>query len=191
MNNFNSLEISSSFKFDSRDNTGNPRHGFFLKLDCLYAPEFLDNRYNFFKAAIDTRLFFTLKTFINTTFALRVGGTKIWGKYPFFRAAFLGGSENLRGYSRYRFAGDASIFGQFEMRTNLGKIYLIFPSEFGFHIFGDTGRVFWEEENSNNWHYDYGGGLWISFAQRRLTTSFTLAKSPEKLALYFSLKLMY
>ena len=110
---------------------------------------------------------------------------------PFFNSVCLGGSKNLRGYNRYRFSGDASLFGQFEIRTDLGPILLIFPGRFGFHIFSDTGRVFLKNEESNKWHSDYGGGLWISFANRMMTTTLTFAKSEEKLAIYFGLKFMY
>ena len=30
----------------------------------------------------------------------QAGGQKVWGKYPWFEAAFLGGSDNVRGYGR-------------------------------------------------------------------------------------------
>ncbi len=188
---YNSFELNSSFKFDNRDNISNPYKGFYFKLSLAYSPDFLDNSYNYLRSDIDTRLFFTLKTISRTTFALRLGGTKIFGKYSFFNAAFLGGSKNLRGFNRYRFSGDASVFGQFELRTYLGPVFLIFPGKFGIHFFSDTGRVFLKDETSKKWHYDYGGGIWISFANRMMTTVLTFAKSDEKLAFYFSLKFMY
>ena len=42
------------------------------------------------------------------TLAARVGGQKNWGRYPWYEAAFLGGSDNVRCYDRNRFAGDSS-----------------------------------------------------------------------------------
>ena len=191
MGDYNTFEIFSSFEFDTRDNAANPFKGFYFRFNALYSPDILDNNYKYFKSELDIRLFFNLKIIKRTVFALRIGGAKILGDYPFFNAAFLGGSDNLRGFSRYRFSGDASVFGQFEVRTDLGSANIIIPGRFGFHIFGDTGRVFLNNEKSDKWHYDYGGGLWLSFANRMMTTAISFAKSEEKFGFYFSLKFMY
>ena len=48
--------------------------------------------------------------------AARVGGRRVWGEYPWFEAAFVGGSKNLRGYRKNRFAGDASLYGASRLR---------------------------------------------------------------------------
>ena len=36
----------------------------------------------------------------NPVLALRGGGTKLWGEFPFHEAAFAGGSHSLRGFQR-------------------------------------------------------------------------------------------
>lgn len=56
-----------------------------------------------------------------TTFAFRSGFGKLCGMYPFFKAEFLGGTNNLRGFRRERFSGDASIWGQTEIRAHIGR----------------------------------------------------------------------
>ena len=48
--------------------------------------------------------------------AARVGGRKVFGEYPWFESAFVGGSKNLRGYRKNRFAGDGSLYGSVEAR---------------------------------------------------------------------------
>ncbi|MCP5106383.1 MAG: BamA/TamA family outer membrane protein, partial [bacterium] len=188
---FQSLALISSLQYDGRDKSGNPHKGFFLKLDGSYAPEWTDNRYAFFKSGFDMRFYLPINIFRDMTAAFRVGGSKVWGDYPFFNAVFLGGAHDLRGYNRKRFSGDAALFGQVELRTYLGRVKLIFPGRLGFHVFSDMGRVFKDGESSDTWHSSYGGGLWLSFADRMLNTSITFAKSPEKLTIYFALKLMY
>ena len=63
--------------------------------------------------------------------AARVGGRKVWGEYPWFEAAFVGGSKSLRGYRKNRFAGDASLYGSVEARLWLFKGRLIAPGRWG------------------------------------------------------------
>lgn len=191
LGNFKSFELASSLQFDTRDKAANPHKGVFLKLDCSYTPKLFDSRYNFVKSGIDARFFLPLKAVTDMTVALRLGGTKIWGDYPFFNSVFLGGGSDLRGYSKKRFSGDAALFGQLEFRAYLGRVKLILPGRLGFHLFGEAGRVFGAGESSRKWHPGYGGGIWIAFVNRMVNTSFTVAKSPEKFVIYFALRLMY
>ncbi len=112
---FKTLNLELGFQFDSRDNEGNAKEGIFFNLMGHYFPELLDVREHFIKTKFDLRGFLTAETFTDITLALRFGGGKIWGNYPFFDGLFLGGFENLRGYNRERFAGDAALFAQSEM----------------------------------------------------------------------------
>ena len=70
--------------------------------------------------------------------AARVGGRQLWGEYPWFEAAFIGGSRNLRGYRKNRFGGDASLYGSLEARLWLFRGRLIAPGRWG--VFGLDGR---------------------------------------------------
>ncbi len=142
-------------------------------------PKVLDNEEKFYKGNFDIRAYATMNLLSKTTFAFRSGGGKLWGKYPFFKAEFLGGTNNLRSFRRERFSGDASIFMQAEMRTNIGKWKLLIPGQYGILTFTETGRVFAENERSEKWHSSYGSGLWISFIDRTANVSFVIAKSNE------------
>ena len=71
--------------------------------------------------------------------AARVGGRRVWGDYPWFESAFVGGSKNLRGYRKNRFAGDASLYGSVEARLWLFKGRLIAPGRWGIFGLADTG----------------------------------------------------
>ncbi|MCP5047946.1 MAG: BamA/TamA family outer membrane protein [bacterium] len=188
---FASFDVNTTLTYDTRDNPANARKGFFLELDGSYTPDLLDSRYNFVKAGFDARVYFSMKAITDTTLAFRVGGGKVWGDYPFFNAVFLGGGADLRGFNKKRFSGDAALFGQAELRAYLMPVTIFFPGKLGFHLFSDAGRVFVEGESSDKWHSSYGGGIWVAFVKRMFNVSFTLAKSDEKSAFYFGLRLMY
>ena len=108
----------------------------------------------------------------NPTLALRAGGKKVWGTFPFHEAAYLGGpvfagsgisDGNLRGYQKNRFGGDSSLYGNAELRLVLARIKLLVPGEFGLFGAADTGRVFFanDPENAAKWHTRTGGGIWL------------------------------
>lgn len=113
------------------------------------------------------------------TFAARVGGQKVWGKYPWFEAAFLGGSDNLRGYGRNRFAGDASAFVNGQAMLSLFNMNLILPMRVGVLGLIDTGRVWAEGETSTKWHPAYGGGIFLRVPATRLIFHGLLAHSSD------------
>jgi hypothetical protein len=96
----------------------------------------------------------------NVQLAARVGGQRMFGSYPWFDAAVIGGANN-RGFRSHRFAGDTSLYGNAELRTYLGgpMFASVFPVRFGLVGFVDTGRVWIEGEQSNSWHPSGGGGL--------------------------------
>jgi hypothetical protein len=110
---------------------------------------------------------------------LRAGGKKLWGRYPFHEAAFLGGPDTVRGLRRQRYAGDAAAFGNAELRFPLFKFNLLVPGRFGLLGLADVGRVWVEGETSNRWHKAYGGGAWMMFLKPENTLSITAAKDPD------------
>ena len=93
--------------------------------------------------------------------ALRGGGKKLYGDFPYFDAAFLGGGSSFRTEHRQRFAGDASLFGSAELRVPLFRFPLIFPTDVGLLGFADAGRVYVEGDSPGGWHTAAGGGFWV------------------------------
>ena len=96
--------------------------------------------------------------------ASRVGGEVIFGdRYAFYDAADLGGNSNLRGYRNHRFNGEKSFFHSTDLRTALGLWKNTFlPIIYGVTAGFDYGRVWVPGEPSKEWHYDYGGSIWIN-----------------------------
>jgi hypothetical protein len=93
-------------------------------------------------------------------FGVRVGGRKLWGAYPYFESATIGGSHDVRGYDTNRFRGDSSVFANAEVRVGLGRRKKpVLPVQWSLIGYYDVGRVWLAGETSNQWHWGYGGGL--------------------------------
>ncbi len=136
-----------------------PETGVALKLDGYYYPEAADVTSSF--GAVDGWLGAYWGAASWLTLAVRAGGRYTSGTYPWHEAAFLGGSDNVRGYRRNRFAGDSSFFGNAEARLSLATVNIFLPLRFGVFGLYDTGRVWVEGETSDTWHPAYGGGIFL------------------------------
>jgi len=179
------LKLNTVFSIDSRDVIRNAKEGFLVSFFGSFYPALLDNDVFFSRGGFDLRGYFSGKILTNYTLSLRASGEGVWGsKYPFQFAAFRGGKNNLRGYSRERFSGDASLSSQAELRLLLSRFNIYLPGEFGIHFFGETGRVFVDGGSSTKWHPAFGGGVWFSIIERTLNTSFTVGISPERTSFY-------
>ena len=95
--------------------------------------------------------------------ALRAGGKKLFGDFPYFDAAFVGGSSSLRTEERQRFAGDASLYGTTELRVPVAKFPLIVPLDVGLIGFMDIAKVYVNGGSPGGWHKGTGAGFWVGF----------------------------
>jgi len=67
----------------------------------------------------DLSLFTSFNTRGNVVIATRVGWGKTFGQHEFYQAQFLGATENLRGYRKFRFAGDEEFYHNIDLRIRL------------------------------------------------------------------------
>ncbi|MFI4946820.1 MAG: hypothetical protein ACHP85_26310, partial [Burkholderiales bacterium] len=124
------------------------------------------------------------------TLALRAGSKHMFGDYPFFNAAVVGGGgffsglDAVRGLRPNRFIGDTSLYGNAELRLFLSRFFVALPGEWGLFGFGDVGRIWLEGETSDTWHPSWGGGIWLGLLSRANSVAFTVAKSDERTAFY-------
>ncbi len=100
-------------------------------------------------------------------FATRVGGKHLLNDdYVLFQAATLGGigpNSNFRGFRRDRFTGRTSFYQNIDLRWKVMESgNLTLPFSVGFQVGFDHGRVWFDGEDSDVWHYSYGGGIFIS-----------------------------
>jgi hypothetical protein len=111
--------------------------------------------------------------------ALRMGGGKLWGTFAWFDAAFVGG-PNARAYNTNRFAGDASLYGSVELRSWFGNLMTpVLPLRLGAFAFAETGRVWYQDEESKTWHGSYGGGVLLQPLGAPITIHATVATGDE------------
>ncbi|MBC8489167.1 MAG: BamA/TamA family outer membrane protein, partial [Bacteroidetes bacterium] len=189
--NFSYLGFHTLSRFDSRDSDIYPYKGFYADIYGDYYPELLNNDNQFGKAGFDVRTYLTTELLSRITLALRTVGEKVWGTFPFYEAAFLGGSNSLRGFNQNRFAGDASLLGQLELRMKIARINILIPAEFGISVFGEVGRVFLNGEESKKWHNAYGGGIWMSYVARMLNLGLDVGNSKDGLVFYLTTGFSY
>jgi len=123
--------------------------------------------------------------------AVRGGGRKLFGTFPWHEAAFIGGLESVRGYRRNRFAGDGSLYGNAELRFVIGRGVFFFPGEVGLFGLVDTGRVWLDDDSSGRWHTGYGGGLFLALSERSWRFSISVVDSDEMTATYFGTGIMF
>jgi hypothetical protein len=118
--------------------------------------------------------------------AVRAGGRKLWGRYPWFESAAIGGSDTVRGYFANRFRGDASLFGSAELRLWMGPLQSFLPLRWGLFAFADTGRVWLAGEDSRRWHTGVGGGVMVRLRDTPIIVRASVAQGTEGMKFYFS-----
>jgi hemolysin activation/secretion protein len=109
----------------------------------------------------------------------------VWGDYPFHEAAFLGGARTVRGFTQQRFAGDASLYGNLELRLALTRFFLVVPGKVGVFGLSDAGRVYLASAPSDRWHTAAGGGVWAWFVYPANVLTLAVARSAERTTVNF------
>ena len=181
--------------YDARDNSGYPTRGILTRVAAALYPGAWDVESAFGSMDGETRAYLTAPVPTNPTLALRAGGRKVWGTFPFHESAFLGGpgltggdasGGSLRGFRKNRFAGDTALYGNSELRLVLAKIRLLVPGELGLFAAADAGRVFYsgDPDDADRWHTSTGGGLWLSFLQRMQTLSVAVVNGDDLRGVY-------
>ncbi|WAC03364.1 hypothetical protein N7U66_07475 [Lacinutrix neustonica] len=83
--------------------------------------------------------------------------------YEFYHAATVGGNTSLRGFRNDRFLGETSFFQTTDLRVCFLEVRTGFvPLRIGVTGGYDLGRVWNENEDSNQWHDSYGGSIFIN-----------------------------
>jgi len=181
---FGTVGARAAARLDTRDLAANPSRGVLLEAGLTGIPGWWDAREAFASAEASASAYLSARAPLRPVLALRVGGKQTSGDIPFQEAAYLGGSETVRLARENRYAGDAALWGNAELRLRLGTFQFIMPGELGIFGLADAGRVFLDGEESSEWHEAFGGGLWFAFIGRANTISAAWAQSGERGRLY-------
>lgn len=169
---------------DTRDRRNAATRGVLLTVGGSAYPGWWDVRRAYGEAHGEVATYLSASLPLDPTLALRVGGKKLWGPYPYFDAAFIGGRSTVRLGRENRYAGDASSYASAELRLALGHYFLGAAGDFGVFGLADAGRVYLAGEESRKWHGAGGGGVWFSLLDRANTLSLALAHGEERTRLY-------
>ena len=117
--------------------------------------------------------------------ATTFGAGHIIGDYEWEQAQYLGFKDNLRGFRIDRFAGRSRAYNNSELRIIKDDVNLgLFRGSFGLLAFNDIGRVWADNETSNQWHDGYGWGILVAPLNRLvITASLMYSKEEKNLAL--------
>jgi hypothetical protein len=170
---------------DTRDVASHPRRGVRLTLGGELYPTLWDATGTVGAVEAAGATYLSARLPLAPVLALRAGGRRVWGPYPFFEAATVGGARTLRGWAQDRFAGDGALWGGAELRLRLFGLPSLVPGDVGVHGLADVGRVWLAGERGpgvDQWHTALGGGLWVAPFDSDATLSFTVARGDERTA---------
>ncbi len=184
VNGFGQLGGQAAFRVDTRNRPRAASRGVSLSVGGSVYPAAWDVTSAFGEGHAEAATYLSASVPLQPTLAVRIGGKKVWGTYPFHEAAYVGGASTVRGFQEHRFAGDAALYGNAELRLFLTKFYFLVPVELGVFGLADAGRVYLAGETSDRWHGAAGGGVWFAFLNRGNTLSVAAARSAEGTRIY-------
>lgn len=183
--------VLASAVYDTRDAERFTRHGLAITASGSYYPFLFGSGTPFGTMSASIASYVTPSALPQLTLATRLSGRLGMGDVPVHEAAFAGGSRSIRGYESNRYAGQAALYFNGELRLRAATLPFVVPWQFGVVGIGDVGRVFNDDEESGAWHGAAGGGLWIAMPDRSLGAVFTMVHSPQGTSLWLSYQFMY
>jgi len=154
------------FEYLTLDNFVAPKRGVHFAAELGYRNNLVESDKKLTQLNAEMSIYQPLDRRENLIFVTRFGfGHNIGEDFEFFQAQRLGGglNANLRGYRVDRFFGETAYWQNLDLRIRMFSSYnRTLPFTFG--IFGsfDYGRVWSEADVSDNWHHNYGGGIYIA-----------------------------
>ena len=143
-------------------------------------PGMLDAQTAYGRFAGVASAYLTAPVLTRPVLALRAGGEGLRGNFPYFDAAFVGGSRSLRTEHRQRYAGNASLFGTAELRVPIASFPLVLPLNVGAIGFIDAARVYVNGDSPGGWHRGTGVGGWIGVVRPELGITVMRTNNPER-----------
>lgn len=189
--NFGMFGGQAAVEFDSRDSRTAATRGVRVLLAGSVYPAAWDVQSTFGEAHAVASTYLTANIPFRPTLALQAGGKKVWGNYPFFEAAFVGGSRTVQGLPDHRYIGDGAAWGNAQLRLDLGRYNVVLPGRWGLLGTADAGRVWVAGETSSTWHHGFGGGLWFAPLAAGNTVSAVVARSEGQTGFYLHAGFMF
>ncbi|MCC2547297.1 metallophosphoesterase [Hymenobacter sp. BT175] len=172
------------FNIDAASSPKNPRIGIRWYNSAEYNRQLNGEGLVYGRLASEVRFYLSPNFPFQLTWAGRIGASRNLGDYRFYQANTLGGTTNLRGYRRTRFAGRSSVYANAEARIQLFDFNAyLFPGKFGVMGLADAGRVYSINDSRTGisaFHTGFGGGVWVDILKQAVVNA-TYSVGEEKL----------
>ncbi|WP_071889753.1 metallophosphoesterase [Hymenobacter sp. PAMC 26628] len=172
------------FNIDAVSEEKDPRIGLRWHNEAQYNWQLNSEKLTYGRLSSEISAYLTPSFPFRLTYAGRVGVQHNLGDYRFYQANTLGGTTNLRGYRRTRYAGRTALYGNFEARLQLFSFNAyIFPGKLGVLGLADAGRVYSDvdvRKGLNAFHTGFGGGVYVDVLKQAVV-NVTYSVGEEKL----------
>jgi hypothetical protein len=169
---------------DASSSPKNPRIGIRWYNEFQYNWQLNHESLQFGRLTSELKAYLTPNLPFRVTYAGRIGIQHNIGDYRFYQANTLGGTTNLRGYRRTRYAGRTAVYANFEPRIQLFSFNAyLFPGKFGIMGLADVGRVYSGNDTSSGikaFHSGFGGGIYLDILSQAVI-NLTYSVGEEKL----------
>ncbi|TRO67518.1 metallophosphatase [Christiangramia sabulilitoris] len=155
-----------NYNYFNKDRVAFPSRGIELDLTAGYKSNIdeNDNKFGYVRPMLS--LNYPLHESGFAALATKIGGEAIIGDdFEFYHAATLGGgnTNSLRGYRNDRFNGKYAFYQNIDLRSGITEFRSDFvPVRIGASAGFDYGRVWVDNDNSSEWHTNYGGSIFIN-----------------------------
>ena len=154
--------LGIEFETGRVDNPTIPSRGYNFSVSSEFRQSLNTSDYTNFTFSSGLKTYIPFNQSNSVVLAFNIGGSYTFGEYEFFHANYLSSNTRMRGFKTNRFAGDALVYHATDLRIKLFEFKGSFPS--GVILFGsfDYGRVFLEDEDNNDLHTSFGGGILLT-----------------------------
>ena len=172
------------FDIDAVSEDKDPRIGLRWHNEAQYNWQLNSEKLTYGRLSSEISAYLTPNFPFHITYAGRVGVQHNLGDYRFYQANTLGGTTNLRGFRRTRYAGRTALYGNFEARLQLFSFNAyIFPGKLGLLGLVDAGRVYSDVDvrtGLDAFHTGFGGGVYVDVLKQAIV-NVTYTVGEEKL----------
>jgi len=154
--------LGINFRSDRVNKALIPTRGYIFTAGADYKQSLSNSKFSNLTFLSNIKAYIPFTSTHKVVLATNFGGAYTLGDYEFFHANYLSRQSRLRGYKTNRFAGDGIVYHASDLRIKLFQGEGEF--KFGLGVFGsfDYGRSFLENENVDDWHTSYGGGIYLT-----------------------------
>jgi hypothetical protein len=173
------MQLDARYEWrDVRVEEEHTHHRVLVEVRGLYVPAAMDVRSAFEAASASIGASITLPVPANPFLVVRAGGKKVYGDFPFYEAATIGGNGTMRYMDTQQYAGDASLYATSELRIPLVRFNALMPLRAGIMGLAEAGRVYLDGRSPGGWSSRTGGGVW--FGRGEASPVVTLVRTTEQ-----------